>query len=1414
MSDTPPISLTAQLEGLVTLLAHSPDSTYVFDRAGRYLYANPAGLVTLGLDAGEVLGKTGRELNLSTYFLEQQQAQREAVFQRKGPIKQEICLQSDQGIRYYETIFSPIVGQGETIEAVLHISRDITAATEKKQELQNLNATLEARVLQQTQEVEELKAALQLEVSARQTLEQRLQDDAQHCWALLSTIFEGFIIQADAQIIQSNAGFAHIFGYTVEEVIGKSVVDFFTPESYEIILNHLADPSGSSYEVVGIKKDGSLIHIEGGGQQCIFQGKTVQVFAIRDITERKLSEWALQEREAQFAATFQSIPDIILITRASDGKILNTNPQFTHVTGYLHSEAIGKSTADLQLWADPIEHEQVLALLATELTLQNCEAIFRKKSGETFTGLLSCQLVEIGGQLCILSVVKDINDRIQAEVALRESEERLRVALDAARMGSWDWHIETNQIIWSESLQRLMGIEPGTFEGSIETLSAMIYPEDRERVFAAIQRSLEQGDAYDIEFRFVRPDGNIRWTCSKGNVLRDTSNRAIRMAGVDIDITERKQAEHALAKELLRVQTLFNTAFDGIVILNEQGQVLEANPRFAEMLGYTLAEVTELTVFDWDCQFTVEELQQNMQAVLQCRKQILETQHRRKDSSSFAVEVSSNIVEWEGEYIRFCSCRDISERKRVAAEREQSDAALRQRESLLHLFAQYAPAGIAMFDRQMQYVMASQRWVNDYHLDSVESLIGRSHDEVFSQLPARWREVHQRCLAGAVEKCDEDLLIRLDGTLQWIRWEARPWHTGADQIGGVIIFSEDVTQRKQAEHSLQELNQSLEQRIAERTAELLLSQDRVRQQANRETLLREITKHIRETLNLQTIFNTACQEILRWSHAERVCILQFEPNTQLARGTFVAEAVVSDFSSTFGLSIQDHCFSQNYALLYRQGRVQVTSDVDNSSLHDCLRELLAQFQVRAHLLVPLLQGHELWGLLCIHHCSAPHQWQTFEIQVAQEIANQLAIAIQQASLFAQVQHQLTERQQAQEQLSERNYQLALSNQELVRATRLKDEFLANMSHELRTPLNAILGMSEGLQDGVFGDINMPQRAALETIERTGLHLLALLNDILDLAKLESRQLELHCSSTEIASLCRASLDFIKQQAHKKEIKVELKLPSHLPSLWVDERRIKQVLINLLSNAVKFTDNQGCITLAVQILNKPEAGQATSWLRFAIQDTGIGIATENLSKLFQPFIQVDSALNRQYEGTGLGLALVKQIVDLHGGEVEVTSEVGVGSCFTIDLPFTATELLTSELTAPMPSGHDLIPLDPASSPLILLAEDNEESIMTISLYLEMHGYRLLVASNGQEAIALTQHELPDLILMDIQMPVMDGLEAIQHIRRLPNFAHIPIIALTALAMTGDQERCLAAGANDYLSKPVKLKQLTALIQQLL
>ena len=390
--------------------------------------------------------------------------------------------------------------------------------------------------------------------------------------------------------------------------------------------------------------------------------------------------------------------------------------------------------------------------------------------------------------------------------------------------------------------------------------------------------------------------------------------------------------------------------------------------------------------------------------------------------------------------------------------------------------------------------------------------------------------------------------------------------------------------------------------------------------------------------------------------------------------------------------------------------------------------------------------------------------------------------------------------------------LQQTNQELARATRMKDEFLANMSHELRTPLNAILGMTEGLQDKVFGPLNPRQRKALRTVEHSGSHLLELINDILDLAKIEAGQMTIERAPTAVTYLCSSSLTFVQPQAQAKQITLRVNLPTHLPDILVDERRLRQVLINLLNNAVKFTPTGGTVTLTATRL-EPSAEAGDAWLRLTVSDTGIGIAPEDVENLFQPFVQIDSTFSRQYSGTGLGLSLVKRLMDLHGGQVQVTSEVGVGSHFSVDLP--GMTYPCSPLAAPAASPPvELPPLAPGIAPLILLVDDNEANLCTISSYLGAKGYRLEVAKTGRSAVEMAKQHRPDLILMDIQMPDLNGLEATQAIRAEPDLVGIVIVAITALATPQDRDRCLAMGADDYISKPMRLKELATTVRTLL
>jgi PAS domain S-box-containing protein len=395
----------------------------------------------------------------------------------------------------------------------------------------------------------------------------------------------------------------------------------------------------------------------------------------------------------------------------------------------------------------------------------------------------------------------------------------------------------------------------------------------------------------------------------------------------------------------------------------------------------------------------------------------------------------------------------------------------------------------------------------------------------------------------------------------------------------------------------------------------------------------------------------------------------------------------------------------------------------------------------------------------------------------------------------------TERRRAQQELKR-------LNAELSRTSRAKDEFLASMSHELRTPLNAVLGLGEILLEEIAGPLTAQQRSYLHRIDEAGRHQLALINDVLDLAKIEAGKLSLDLCAVRLEDVCRASLRMVQEAAICKSIRLTSREGHCGARLLVDERRLKQILVNLLSNAVKFTPEGGDVGIETAC---DEGGS----MRVTVWDSGIGIDRVDQARLFQPFEQVGSASPAHRAGTGLGLSLVRQLVQLHGGEIRVESAPGRGSRFTVLLP--------GACTSPPPPGPardgSLPPRHaPAAAPRgrVVVADDEENNVTVACDYLLARGFEVHAARDGSEALGIVRTLRPDLVLMDVHMPGVDGLTATRALRSDPDPAlrRLPIIALTASAMPGDRERCLAAGANAYLTKPVALKALLAMIEQLL
>lgn len=599
-------------------------------------------------------------------------------------------------------------------------------------------------------------------------------------------------------------------------------------------------------------------------------------------------------------------------------------------------------------------------------------------------------------------------------------------------------------------------------------------------------------------------------------------------------------------------------------------------------------------------------------------------------------------------------------------------------------------------------------------------------------------------------------------------------------------------------------------------------------QAQQDRVFNEVATQIRQTQELSLVLKTAIQQVRLFLQVDRVIIYQFETafetldemathqpqpthmNLVCGRITYEDRAN-SAIPQILNLSEGVQCFIgvPDYRERYRKGAIQAVDDIRITYAEaPCLVNLLEWAHVQAKLVVPIVLQEELWGLLIVHQCSTPRHWLDGEIQFLRCVAELLAIAIYQNQLYSRLQLQA---QTLEQRVVERTQELDDAMNAAQSASLAKTEFLATVSHELRTPLTAIIGMSTTLLR-VYADARREKLLSLEKqqeyltiIRNSGEHLLELINDIIDLSQVEAGRTILDVQEFPLFQVAHECVRMLRDKAQQNHIKLELDLQLKLPSaqfeqprtehptidsdrFTADPRRVKQILLNLLSNAIKFTPQGGQVTLRIWV--EPEGAI------IQVEDTGIGIPDDQFPLLFKKFQQLDQAYHRQYEGTGLGLALTKQLVELHGGRIDVDSTVDLGSTFTVRLPRQPLKacLLPNFNLPPTPSP----PYQTARR--IVLVENHEFTANLICDLLAVAGYQVIWMIDGMTALQQIAVIKPEAVLVGTQLTGMSFAEVLQRLRQNPATHAIKILLL--LKPTDAQsDRGFVEAANAYLTLPI-------------
>ena len=1170
------------------------------------------------------------------------------------------------------------------------------------------------------------------EQKVRVSAQQALTESEEKYKAIFEKARDGIIIfSQDQKLLTANEQVIRLSGYSKEEFLSLRLSDIFKEAGYEeskdriyrLLKGEIIPP----FEAHLITKSGRLIPMEISvshlkniyGLEIVFQG------IVRDITERKRSELILNSEKYLLEIITQNTPfpkileEIVLTFEALSEKtiasILLLNDDGIHVhygaaphlpeayNNALEGETIGPKAGscgtaayrkeaiivtDIEvdpLWDDYRELAMAYGLRAcwstpiinsTGKVLGTFAMYYREPRSPKEEDF---KLIERATHLAKIAM-----ERNQKELELEKSRKLLLESQKIGKVGGWELNIDTHEVIWTEEVFRIHEVEYN-YEPTVEMGINYYAPESKPIIHKAIQRAIEYGEPYDLELEIITAKGNLRWVKTIGEA--DLEHR--RVFGFFQDITERKQAEEKLKESEEKYRFMFANNPQPMWIYDlETLAFLEVNKAAINHYGYSREEFLSMTIADIRPKDDINALIKNLKQVSATHSFSGEWRHLKKNGEIINVEITSHEITFNGHKARHMMVNDITDRKKA-------EEKLQKNEKILQLFVEYSPASIAMFDKNMNYLAVSKRYKLDYNLGE-QSLLGRSHYDVFPEITPEWKAIHKKCLAGEIIKADEDSFLRVDGNLDWLKWEIHPWYEKEGEIGGIILFSEVITERKQIEEKLISSKKQLEF-ISNHIPVFIAHLD-----ANKRY------KFVNKPY--AALFGLSPADIIGKYANEILGTQGFETANPYMAIVLAGQPVYYEFNLPH-LPNQPKVLSVRYVpefneIGHLEGFIAAITDItEQKKAEEDLKKSEKEFRTLAESMPQIVwitnadgwniyfnqQWLDYTGLTLeesyghgwnspFHPDDQHRAWDAWQNAVTNNgiysiearlrrfdgayrwwlvrgipILNEKGEIVKwygtctDINTFKQVSEEIKIlNAELEQRVIERTEQLNAVNKEL-------QTFTYSVSHDLKAPLRGIDGYSNLLQELYADNLNEEARSFISSIRKGTAQMNLLIEDLLDYSRLE--RAELRIETIKIKTLLETLKSQFKTEFSALKYSVNINVPDI--EITADSKGLTIALRNLIDNAIKFSKENKKPTIDISFKNKP------AYWEIAVKDNGIGFDMKYKDRIFEIFQQLN--LPEEFPGTGIGLAMVHKSMEKMGGNVWAESTSGKGATFYLEIP---------------------------------------------------------------------------------------------------------------------------------------------------